>query len=43
MAGIWETCAFTFRAISAKNQINDTIYLVYQIFILLAPLCEYHP
>ncbi|KFA74033.1 hypothetical protein S40288_05177 [Stachybotrys chartarum IBT 40288] len=38
MATLWETLAFTFRAISAKNQQSDGIYLVFQIFILLAPL-----
>ncbi|KAJ9156525.1 RTA1 domain-containing protein [Pleurostoma richardsiae] len=38
MAAIWETLAFTFRALSAKHQQSDGIYLVFQIFILLAPL-----
>ncbi|TPX16968.1 uncharacterized protein E0L32_003530 [Thyridium curvatum] len=38
MAGIWETAAFTFRSLSTRNQQSQGIYLVYQIFILLAPL-----
>lgn len=40
MAGIWETMAFMFRAISTKNQQSVGVYLVFQIFILLAPLCK---
>ncbi|KAJ6438282.1 Protein RTA1-like protein 9 [Purpureocillium lavendulum] len=38
MATIWETTAMTFRSLSSKAQQNDGIYLVFQIFILLAPL-----
>ncbi|KAH7150291.1 RTA1 like protein-domain-containing protein [Dactylonectria estremocensis] len=38
MAGIWETLAFLFRAVSTKDPQNRGIYLVFQIFILLAPL-----
>ncbi|KAH6895985.1 RTA1 like protein-domain-containing protein [Thelonectria olida] len=38
MASLWETCAFIFRAISTKHQMSSGIYLVFQIFILLAPL-----
>ncbi|KAK9773421.1 putative RTA1 like protein-domain-containing protein [Seiridium cardinale] len=38
MASIWELCAFTFRAISTRFQQSVGIYLVFQIFILLAPL-----
>jgi len=40
MASTWETCAFTFRAVSAKNQQSVGIYLIFQIFVLLAPLCK---
>ena len=40
MAAVWETIAFTFRTISTRFQQNVGIYLVFQIFILLAPLCE---
>jgi hypothetical protein len=42
MAALWETIAFTFRTISTRHQQNVGIYLVFQIFILLAPLCEYY-
>ncbi|KAF5018662.1 hypothetical protein F66182_9337 [Fusarium sp. NRRL 66182] len=38
MAGIWETVAFTFRAISTKYQQLTGILLVFQIFILTAPI-----
>ncbi|KAH8659858.1 RTA1 like protein-domain-containing protein [Xylariales sp. PMI_506] len=38
MASIWETAAFASRAISSRFQQSDGIYLVFQIFILLAPL-----
>ncbi|RDW73413.1 hypothetical protein BP6252_07320 [Coleophoma cylindrospora] len=38
MACVWETCAFTFRAISTRFQQSVGVYLVFQIFILLAPL-----
>ncbi|KAI0126217.1 RTA1 domain-containing protein [Xylariales sp. AK1849] len=38
MASIWEFLAFTFRAISTKYQQSAGVYLVSQIFILLAPL-----
>ncbi|KAJ4011511.1 hypothetical protein NW752_008514 [Fusarium irregulare] len=38
MAGIWETTAFTFRAISTKHQQSIGVLLVFQIFILLAPV-----
>ncbi|KAL0939984.1 RTA1 domain-containing protein [Colletotrichum truncatum] len=38
MATIWETLAFSFRAISTKFQQSSGVYLVFQIFILLAPL-----
>ncbi|KAK1635732.1 RTA1 domain-containing protein [Colletotrichum phormii] len=38
MASIWETLAFVFRAASSKNQQSNGIYLVFQIFILLAPI-----
>ncbi|KAF9874191.1 RTA1 domain-containing protein [Colletotrichum karsti] len=40
MAGIWETLAFVFRSVSSKHQQDTGIYLVFQIFILLAPLCK---
>ena len=40
MAGIWETTAFTFRAISTKHQQSIGVLLVFQIFILLAPVCK---
>ncbi|EQB56579.1 RTA1 domain-containing protein [Colletotrichum gloeosporioides Cg-14] len=38
MASIWETLAFIFRSISTRYQQNNGIYLVFQIFVLLAPL-----
>ncbi|KAH8879439.1 hypothetical protein GQ53DRAFT_738679 [Thozetella sp. PMI_491] len=38
MASIWETCGFMFRAISSRYQQNTGIYLVFQVFVLLAPL-----
>ncbi|KAF7558761.1 hypothetical protein G7046_g5398 [Stylonectria norvegica] len=38
MASLWETMAFVFRAVSTKYQMSSGIYLVFQIFILLAPL-----
>ncbi|KPM34594.1 hypothetical protein AK830_g11971 [Neonectria ditissima] len=38
MASIWETLAFVFRAASIKNPQSTGIYIVFQIFILLAPL-----
>ncbi|GJC77271.1 putative lipid transporter atnI [Colletotrichum liriopes] len=38
MASIWETLAFVFRAASSKQQQSDGIYLVFQIFVLLAPI-----
>ncbi|KAM5347803.1 hypothetical protein ACJ41O_007627 [Fusarium nematophilum] len=38
MASIWEMMAFFFRAISTKHQQSTGIYLVFQIFILLAPI-----
>jgi hypothetical protein len=39
MASIWEMMAFIFRALSTKDQQSNGIYLVFQIFILLAPIC----
>ncbi|KAM0284391.1 hypothetical protein ACHAQH_001967 [Verticillium albo-atrum] len=38
MASIWETLALLFRTISTKHQQSSGIYLVFQIFILLAPI-----
>ncbi|KAH6995832.1 RTA1 like protein-domain-containing protein [Ilyonectria sp. MPI-CAGE-AT-0026] len=38
MASLWETCAFIFRAVSTKAPQSSGVYLVFQIFILLAPL-----
>ncbi|KAH9229878.1 hypothetical protein COL26b_001361 [Colletotrichum chrysophilum] len=38
MASIWETLAFVFRSLSTRYQQNSGIYLIFQIFILLAPL-----
>ncbi|KAF4997018.1 hypothetical protein FGRMN_4158 [Fusarium graminum] len=38
MAGIWETMAFTFRAISTKHQQSIGVLLTFNIFILLAPI-----
>ncbi|KAL6885707.1 RTA1 like domain-containing protein [Trichoderma evansii] len=38
MASTWETIAFSFRTISTRYQQNTTIYLIFQIFILLSPL-----
>lgn len=43
MASIWETLAFIFRSISTRYQQNNGVYLVFQIFILLAPLCKSPP
>lgn len=40
MASFWEFLAFTFRAFSTKFQQSVGIYLVFQIFILMAPLCK---
>jgi hypothetical protein len=39
MGASWETIAFTFRTISTRQQQNVGVYLVFQIFVLLAPLC----
>ncbi len=33
--------AMTFRSLSSKSQQSDGIFLVFQIFILLAPLCKW--
>lgn len=41
MATIWEMMAMIFRTLSSKNQQSKGIYLVFQIFILLAPLCKF--
>lgn len=41
MASIWEMTAMLFRTLSSKRQQNEGIYLVFQIFILLAPLCQW--
>ncbi|KAI8241160.1 putative transcriptional regulatory protein, partial [Colletotrichum sp. SAR 10_96] len=38
MASIWETLAFVFRSLSTRYQQSSGIYLIFQIFILLAPL-----
>ncbi|KAI1408706.1 RTA1 like protein-domain-containing protein [Hypoxylon sp. FL1857] len=38
MASFWETMAYLFRTVSTRYQQNTTIYLVFQIFILLSPL-----
>lgn len=43
MAGLWETLAFFFRALSSRDQQSRGIYLTYQLFILLAPLCKSTP
>lgn len=40
MSALWETLAYVFRALSAKHQLSTGIYIVFQIFILLAPLCK---
>jgi len=42
MGALWETIAFSFRTISTRHQLNVGIYLIFQIFILLAPLCRYY-
>lgn len=39
MGASWETIAFTFRTVSTRHQQNVGVYLIFQIFILLAPLC----
>lgn len=41
MAALWETMAFTFRTLSTRRQQNTAVYLIFQIFILLAPLCAF--
>lgn len=35
----WETVAYAVRAFSTRNQQDDTVVTVAQMFILLAPLC----
>jgi hypothetical protein len=40
MASIWETISFTARAISTRNQQNEWIELISELFVLLAPLCN---
>lgn len=42
VASAWETLAFVFRTISTKHQQSTAVLLVFQIFVLTAPLCEYH-
>jgi hypothetical protein len=42
VAGIWETLAFIFRTISTKHQQESGILLVFQIFVLTAPLCKFY-
>lgn len=38
----WETVAYAVRAYSTRNQQDDTVVTVAQMFILLAPLCMTH-
>ncbi|KAH8775981.1 RTA1 like protein-domain-containing protein, partial [Hyaloscypha sp. PMI_1271] len=38
MGSIWETISFTARAISTRNQQNEWIQLISELFVLLAPL-----
>jgi hypothetical protein len=39
----WETIAMLFRTVSTKYQQSSSMVLVFQIFILTAPLCESIP
>jgi hypothetical protein len=43
MAAIWETLAYMFRTVSTRHQMNNGIYLLSQIFVLLSPLCKSNP
>lgn len=40
MGVAWECVGYTTRALSTRNQQDNTIATVTQIFILLAPLCK---
>jgi hypothetical protein len=40
MAALWETGAYVFRALGAKNQQSSGIATVAQILVLVAPICE---
>lgn len=41
MAALWETGAYTFRALGSKDQQSSGIALVAQILVLVAPICEF--
>ena len=41
MAALWETGAYVFRALGAKDQQSSGIATVAQILVLVAPICEY--
>lgn len=41
MAGLWETCAYAFRALGSKDQQSSGIALVAQILVLVAPVCKW--
>ena len=40
VACLWETMAFVFRTISTRHQQASGVLLVFQVFVLTAPLCE---
>jgi hypothetical protein len=40
MASLWETGAYTFRALGSKDQQSSGIALVAQILVLVAPICR---
>lgn len=40
MAALWETGAYVFRALGAKNQQSDGMATVAQILVLVAPICK---
>lgn len=40
MATLWETGAYVFRALGAKDQQSAGIATVAQILVLVAPICE---
>lgn len=41
MASLWETGAYVFRALGAKDQQSSGIATVAQILVLVAPICEH--
>lgn len=41
MASLWETGAYTFRALGSKDQQSSGIALVAQMLVLVAPICKF--